>query len=94
WLVLLEKAGIPSGPIYTIDRLLNDPQVKHRKMIEEVKNPLYGTIKIPGLPVKLSETRGAIKLSPPVLGEHSEEILKNLGYSEEQIKSMREKGII
>ena len=94
WLVLLEKTGIPSGPIYTIDRLLNDPQVIHRKMIEEVHNPLYGTIKIPGLPVKLSETGGSVKLPPPVLGEHSEEILKSLGYTQEQIKSMKEKDII
>jgi len=63
-------------------------------MIEEVNNPLYGTIKIPGLPVKLSETGGSIKLPPPVLGEHSEEILKHIGYTQEQINSMKEKNII
>jgi formyl-CoA transferase/CoA:oxalate CoA-transferase len=55
---------------------------------------LYGNIKIPGLPVKLSETGGSIKLPPPVLGEHSEEILRSLGYNQDEIKSMKEKGII
>jgi crotonobetainyl-CoA:carnitine CoA-transferase CaiB-like acyl-CoA transferase len=63
-------------------------------MIEEVNNPLYGSIKIPGLPVKLSENGCSIKLPPPVLGEHSEEILRGLGYNQDEIKSMKEKGII
>ncbi len=94
WLKIFEKFGIPSGPIYTIDRLLEDPQVIHRKMIEEVNSPAYGLIKIPGLPVKLSKTGCSINLPPPTLGEHTEEILKKLEYNQEQIKSMREKGIV
>lgn len=94
WIKIFERFGIPSGPIYTIDLLLKDPQVIHRKMVEEVINPLYGPIKIPGLPVKLSETGCSIRLPPPTLGEHSEEILKNLGYTQKQINLMREKEVI
>jgi len=86
WLKLLEDAGIPAGPIYTLDKLFADPQVLHRKMMIELQHPKAGRIKVTGVPVKLSETPGEISAPPPLLGQHNKEVLKDLGYSTEEIE--------
>lgn len=79
WLEKFEKAGIPAGPINTYPESLTDPHTLSRRMIEEVVHPVAGKIKALGIPVKLSKTPGKIAKSAPVLGEHREEILKELG---------------
>lgn len=86
WLKLFEEAGIPAGPIYTLDKLFADPQVIHRKMVVEIDHPKAGKIKVTGVPVKLSETPGAITSPPPLLGQHNWEVLEALGYSKEEIE--------
>jgi crotonobetainyl-CoA:carnitine CoA-transferase CaiB-like acyl-CoA transferase len=88
WLKLLEDAGIPAGPIYTLDKLFSDPQVLHRKMVVELQHPKAGKIKVTGVPVKLSESPGEIISPPPLLGQHNKEVLKNLGYSVEEIEKL------
>lgn len=86
WLSMLEEAGLPCEPINTIDRIVNDPHVKAREMIVEVEHPVAGKLKMPGVPVKLSATPGAVEFPAPLLGQHTNEIIKEvLGWDEEQI---------
>lgn len=94
WLVLLEEAGIPCAPINTVDRVVNDPQVKFREMIVEVEHPVAGKMHIPGVPIKMSATPGSIESPAPLLGQHTEEILKEFGLSSEDIDALRAKNAI
>jgi len=95
WIKLCRDNGIPCGPINTIDKVFSDPQVLNRDMVVEVNHPSAGKIKLAGIPMKLSHTPALIKTSPPLLGEHNNEILSNLlGYDEEKILYLRKEKII
>ena len=95
WLKIFDEKGIPAGPILSLDKVLNHPQVLAREMVTEVKHPKTGKLKLTGIPVKLSETAGAIRTPPPLLGEHTEDVLKNiLGYDEDTIQFLRRKNVI
>lgn len=78
WQHLLDQAGIPNGPINTIDKVIEDPQVLAREMIVEIDHPVAGKLKVPGIPIKFSRTPGKIRRTAPLLGEHTDEILKEL----------------
>ena len=95
WIEALEGAGIPCGPINTIDRVVNNRQVQAREMIVEVEHPVAGKLKMAGVPIKLSETPGSVDTPAPLLGQHTEEILKDfVGLTAEQIAELREKEAI
>lgn len=94
WLKILEEAKVPCGPVNDISEVVNHPQVKHRNMIVELEHPKAGSVKVPGSPIKLSLTPPEYKLHPPQLGEHAGEILISLGYSEQEIVTMKEEGVI
>jgi len=95
WLVLLEDAGLPCGPINTVPEVFQHPQVKSREMIQEVDLSSAGRVSLTGFPYKLSRTPPELRLAPPSLGEHNREILMDLlGYSEEDLASLLEEGII
>jgi CoA:oxalate CoA-transferase len=94
WQSILDSTGVPNGPINRIDQVLQDPQVLARNMLEEVEHPAAGCMKIPGIPVKMSATPGAIRRSAPRLGEHTEEILTQVfGYSDEEVAHFKTLGI-
>ena len=94
WEAILDKAGVANGPILYLDEVFQDPQVLHQKMLLEMDHPTVGKIKTLGFPAKLSRTPGQLRLPPPLKGQHTEEVLKELGYSSEEIQTMRRKGII
>jgi len=95
WIKLCRDNGIPCGPINTIDKVFSDPQVLNREMVVEVNHPSAGKIKLAGIPMKFSHTPALIKTPPPLLGEHTNEILSNLlGYDEEKILYLRKEKII
>ncbi|MCX5903906.1 MAG: CaiB/BaiF CoA-transferase family protein, partial [Proteobacteria bacterium] len=89
WLDILDKAGVPCGPIYTIDRIFADPQVIARDMLVEIDHPKCGKIKVTGAPIKFSKTPAEVKNPPPTLGQHNEEVLKELGFSADDIAKFK-----
>ena len=90
----LDKYGVPCGPIHTIDQVLNHPHVKARDMIQEIHHPIVNDLKVPGFPVKLSETPANLRHHPPLLGEHTDDVLSELGYSEEQIEELKNNKVV
>ncbi len=94
WVAALEQAGVPAGPIYMLSDLFNDAQVRHRQMLLEIEHPRAGRIRQTGVPVKFSETPGRIASPPPMLGQHTDRILGELGYDTVQIDALRSHGAI
>ncbi|WP_432663292.1 CaiB/BaiF CoA-transferase family protein [Wukongibacter baidiensis] len=95
WQKILDKAGVPNGPINNIERVVNDPQVLAREMLVEVEHSKAGKMQIPGMPIKMSVTQGTIRTAAPLLGEHTDEVLKSLnGLTDDQIQELRDKGAI
>ncbi|MEW9670096.1 CaiB/BaiF CoA transferase family protein [Ammoniphilus sp. 3BR4] len=94
WLRIFEEAGIPSGPINDVGQVVNHPQVIAREMIVQQEHPVAGSFMMPGIPVKLSKTPGAVETPAPLLGEHTAMLLQRLGYSEEEIQNLKDKKAI
>ena len=95
WLEAIHKAGVPAGPINTLDRVLSDPQVLAREMVVEIDGPANDKIKTIGNPLKLEKTPANTFTRPPQLGEHTREVLTNiLGYSKEKIDTLVQQGAI
>lgn len=90
----MESARIPCGPVYTLEQTLNDPQVKARQLLQLHDYPGIGPVPLPASPVRLSRTPGGIRYRAPQVGEHTEEILLELGYSADDIQILRTEGII
>jgi crotonobetainyl-CoA:carnitine CoA-transferase CaiB-like acyl-CoA transferase len=94
WIETFNKVGVPCGPIYRMDEVFADPQVQHLGASVEVSHPKIGKFKILNQPVKLSRTPAEIRTATPELGAHTDEILKEAGFDEKQIKDLRAKGAI
>jgi crotonobetainyl-CoA:carnitine CoA-transferase CaiB-like acyl-CoA transferase len=93
WIELLNREGIPSGPILTVEEILNHPQTAAREMVLRLAHPVLGEIRTTGLPAKLSETPGKIT-RPPLAGEHTREVLAAAGFSANEIERLLHAGII
>jgi formyl-CoA transferase len=95
WIAALNKAGVPCGPINTIDKTFAEPQVEHLGIARPVQHKKLGAIKVVGQPINMSSAPQPAQLKPtPELGEHTEEILTDLGYDNAGIAKLRERGAI
>ncbi len=89
WIDIMNKAGVPCGPIYSVDQVFADPQVRHLGIAQSVKKRDGSTLNVVGQPVELSRTRSRIAAPPPALGQHTAEVLKEFGFSKKQIAALR-----
>jgi formyl-CoA transferase len=94
WIEELNRAGVPCGPIYSVDQVFADPQVRHLEASAQVEHPALGRFKVLSQAVKLSRTPAAVVAPTPEVGQHTGEILRELDYSEKDIEQLRSKGVI
>ena len=94
WVEKLNRAGVPCGPIYTVDQVFADPQVKHLQAAAPVEHPTLGRFEVVNQAVKLSRTAASMASATPEIGQHTDEILRELDYSEGAIRAMREQGVV
>ena len=94
WVEKLEKVGVPCGPINSIDKVFDDPQVKHLGIAQSVDTIPFGQTELVGQPFNLSRSPSTMKQRPPEKGEHNEDVLLDLGYSSEELDELKSKNII
>jgi crotonobetainyl-CoA:carnitine CoA-transferase CaiB-like acyl-CoA transferase len=95
WVEKMDKAGVPGGPINSLDQALEDPQILARDMVCEIEHPIAGKIKTLGIPAKLSGTPSSLRMPAPILGEHTAAVLlETLNLSDEQIAALKMAGAI
>jgi crotonobetainyl-CoA:carnitine CoA-transferase CaiB-like acyl-CoA transferase len=89
WLERLNDAGVPAGPIHAIDKVFADPQVQHLGIVQEIETPDRGTLRVVAQPVTLERTPSELVAAPPERGEHTDEVLREFGFTEAEIAAMR-----
>jgi formyl-CoA transferase len=94
WVEHFNKAGVPCGPIYSIDKVFADPQVKHLKIAQKVDGKGKRKLTLVGQPVSLSRTPSHLAAPPPKLGEHTDAVLKEFGFSKQEIKALHKAGAV
>jgi len=94
WIETFNKIGVPCGPINTMDKVFADPQVQHLGVAAEVSHPRLGRFKILSQAARLSRTPAAVKTPTPDVGQHTDEILGELGYSAGEISELRKSGVV
>jgi crotonobetainyl-CoA:carnitine CoA-transferase CaiB-like acyl-CoA transferase len=90
WVDALNEAGVPCGPIYSIDQVFSDPQVEHLGMAQGVTKPNGETLTVVAQPIGLSRTPSRIAVAPPEIGQHTDEVLKEFGYGDAEIAALRQ----
>ena len=94
WIRLINDAGVPSGPIYRMDEVFADPQVKHIGIAQPVNHPKLGRMELVGQAVTLSRTPSKLHSATPERGEHTDAVLRELGYDDAAISALRSKGVV
>lgn len=95
WVAIINAAKVPVGPINNIEQALNEPQTKERELVIEMEHPFNKKLKMVGCPIKLSGTPIEYKMVPPLLGQHTEEVLKQyLNLDDDRIAELKQKGVI
>lgn len=94
WVAVLNAAGVPCGPVNTVEQVFQDPQIRAQEMVLDVPHPGHGVVRMMGFPMKLSETPCRVRLPAPDLGQHSDAILAELGYPDDARTALRSAGVI
>ncbi len=94
WVGVLNRAGLVGAAVRPLDQVLTDEQVLANEMVVSVNHPRFDPLRLLGMPAIFSETPGRHQLPPPLLGEHTEKILSWLGYSQEAIQGLKERGVV
>jgi formyl-CoA transferase len=92
WVDQLLAVGIPAGPIYNYSQALDSEHARHRQMVMEIDHPIEGKVRSIGFPVKMSGTPQQVRRAPPLLGEHNEEILSELGLGPDTLERLKAGG--
>jgi len=94
WVDLLGAAGVPCGRIRNVAEVCTNPQLTERGKVVDRPHPTAGIVSMIGLPIELSDTPGRIQTAPPLLGEHTDDVLRDAGYTDDEIHTFREDGAI
>jgi crotonobetainyl-CoA:carnitine CoA-transferase CaiB-like acyl-CoA transferase len=94
WVAILNEAGVPAGPIYKLDEMFADPQVKETGIAQPLEHPKLGRIEVLGQPIHLSRTPAQFRRAPPELGEHTDTVLAEAGFSAKEIAELRSNGVV
>ena len=94
WIARLNAAGVPNGEVRDIGQMLNDPQLAAREMVQTLMHPTIGATRVIGAPIKLSDTPASLRSAPPVLGQHTDAVLAELGYSAVEIAGLRQTRVV
>ncbi len=94
WLDALSAADIPSGPITDVLTAFQSPEATARSMLVEVEHPAFGVLRQAGIPIEFGATPGAVRTAPPLLGEHTDEVLMELGIADEEVARLRARGVV
>ena len=94
WIARCTEANVPCGPINDFAQAMSDPHFLARDMVEEVDHPVFGRMKVVGIPTKFSRTPGSIRLSAPTMGRDTDSVLRGMGLSEGDIRELRDTGVV
>jgi len=95
WMKLLDEADVAAAPVYNVKEALSDPHVRHRGLVVEVDHPKIGKVKLIGTPFRLSDTPAVPRTRPPLYGEHTRELLRDVvGAGESEIATLSSEGVI
>jgi crotonobetainyl-CoA:carnitine CoA-transferase CaiB-like acyl-CoA transferase len=94
WLELLATKDVWCAPVQSFDQLVDDPQVAHNRLLTTVPHPNGGELRVVGVPMRFSATPGSIRSGPPAVGEHTDEVLADAGYSDEEIRVFHDDGVV
>ena len=94
WVATLNAAGVPSGPVHSVAEVFADPQIQAQNMVLEVDHPGHGLVRLLGFPMKFAQAPNSVRLPAPDLGQHTDDVLMELGFTAEQRLSFRARKIV